>query len=115
MIPRPPSLLRLETVLTPAALDQRRGQKWDQDLVVSSEAIAAAGALGGALDDVHIRPIGLYEVEIGRGEIIELVLEIARQGHCLQKDLRQHHRRADVDIDAATTEPGDLARKGTEV
>src|SRR5262249_10917735 len=50
--------------------------------------------------DVRHRSVMLDEVEIGGGETLKRMAEIANDGHSFQKDFRQSHRRTDVQVNA---------------
>ena len=80
---------------------------------MASEGVAARlfGFFGGGVfagcggrwtpDDVLQRAVMLQKIEIGGGDRAQRRAEIARDGDGLQKNLRQDHRGAPVEIDAA--------------
>src|SRR5688572_29174731 len=82
---------------------------------MAGEAVASADAVGGALHDVGVRPVGLDEVHVHGGEVRDLVPEVARERDRLQEDLRQQHRGADVQVDAPPAEARDDAGEDAEV
>src|SRR5215475_5800004 len=64
-------------------------------------AVAAPRAPGHwAPHDVRHRSVMLNEVEVGGGDILERMAEVADDGHGFQKGFRQSHRRTDVQVDA---------------
>src|SRR5262247_2958361 len=69
------------------------------------DAMAEPRAAGdGTPHDVRHRAVMLDEVEVGGGEILKRMAEVANDGHGFQKDFRQRHRRTDVQVNAAAVQ-----------
>src|SRR5262245_22944038 len=84
--------------------DTSREQR-NHQLVMTRQMEATPGAAGDRPpNDVRHRAVMLNEVEVGRGEILERVAEVADDGQGFQKDFRQGHRRTDVQIYAAAVQ-----------
>src|SRR5262245_36226771 len=68
---------------------------------MADDAVAAPRAAGHRTPhDVRHWAVMLYEVEVGGGEILKRMAEVADDGHGFQEDFRQSHRRTDVQVDA---------------
>src|SRR6266571_5084652 len=93
---------------------ERCGQQGDHDFVVADERVAMARSGCRPGDYVGLRTIAAYEVQIHRRQAVERDAFVARERDRLQKDLRQHDRRAAVQIDAAP-EPRDVRDEIPEV
>jgi len=83
--------------------------------VVAGQAVAAADALCRSLHDVRARAVGLEEVEVRGGEVLETVPEVAGQRHRLQEHLGQQHGRAHVEVDAAAAQTRHLPGEAAEI
>src|SRR6185503_6036496 len=77
------------------------GEQWDHYLVMARERKSAPAARNRSPHDVSQRAIVLDEIEVRRRKIFEPESEIANNCHCLQKDFRQHHGRAEIQVSSS--------------
>src|SRR5215813_4790747 len=80
--------------------DTSREQR-NHQLVMPGDAVAAPHAAGHrAPHDVRQGAVVLDEVEVGGGEVLKRMAEVANDGHGFQKYFRQGHRRTYVQVNA---------------
>ena len=79
--------------------------------MMARERVPFPGSRHWTSNDISQGAILLDEIKIRRREIHEFETEIPDHGDRLQEYLRQHYRRADVQVDAALIE---IANQGTE-
>jgi len=74
--------------------------------MMAGDGVTTTSAAGvGPTYDVGERTIGLNEIKVSRGNVIQLMTEIADQRYTLQEHLGQSNRRTDVEIDPAAVHP----------
>ena len=67
------------------------------------------------LHHIHARPVVLQEIEIDRGEVAQLMAQIAHARNRFQKHLRHHHGRARIDVNAAVVQRRDQRAEQPEI
>src|SRR3954469_432685 len=67
--------------------DQLGGEQGNGQLVMAGDRIATTCSTGGrTANHIGERAVGLNEIEVGGGDVVEWMSEIANQRHTLQKN-----------------------------
>ena len=83
-----------------ASGQERSGQKWDHDLMMSDEVESFALASQGPLNDVLSRTIMMDKIKNSSRKIVEPLAFVPDVGDGLEKNLGQDDGRADIDEDS---------------
>ena len=90
--------------------------KRQHHLMMPRDRVSGAARRGvRPLHHVHARAVVLQEIEIRGGEAGQRMPQVAHRGYRLQKHLRQHHRRAHIQVDAAVVQSGTQRAKQAEI
>ena len=83
---------------------------------MAGDRVAAPPSLAcGRSHHIQLGPVVLQKIEIDGGEIGQRMAQIAHRGDGFQENFGQHHRRADVEIDAAIVEVRDQRAEQAEI
>src|SRR6478736_7726102 len=84
--------------------------------MVSGDLVALPTVERGALYDVHARTVVALHVKVGRDEVTRAaVVQIARDGEGLEKNLGHDHGAAQVQHDAAVVNVGERRREAAKI